>query len=75
MIKRVKNTVLWTYVIRVVKREEIVGTFHKNKLLKKKNRKEFRVEIVIKRKDNKLYVKWKDYDNFFNSWIDKKDTL
>ena len=35
MIKRVKNTVLWTYVIRVVKREEIVGTFHKNELLKK----------------------------------------
>ena len=25
------------------------------------------------RKGDKLYVKWKGYDNSFNSWIDKKD--
>ena len=30
-------------------------------------------EKVIKRKGDKLYVKWKGYDNSFNSWIDKKD--
>ena len=36
---------------------------------------EFRIDKVIKRKRNKLYVKWKGYDNSFNSWIDKKDTL
>ena len=50
------------------------------KLLKhfmKKNYKkqEFRIEKVIKRKGNKLYVKWKGYDNSFNSWIDKKDLV
>ena len=27
----------------------------------------------MKRKENKLYVKWKGYDNSFNSWIDKND--
>ena len=27
---------------------------------------------VIKKKDDKLYVKWKGYDSSFNSWIDKK---
>ena len=27
---------------------------------------------MIKRKSDKLYVKWKGYDNSFNSWIDKK---
>ena len=27
---------------------------------------------MIKRKGDKLYVKWKGYDNSFNSWIDKK---
>ena len=26
----------------------------------------------IKRKGDKLYVKWKGYDNSFNNWIDKK---
>ena len=27
------------------------------------NQKEFRIEKVIKRKDDKLYVKWKGYDS------------
>ena len=51
--------------------EQIVGTFYK-KELQKTNQKEFRVEKVTKRKDDKLYVKWKGYLNSFNSWIDKK---
>ena len=41
------------------------------KKLAKTNKKEFTVEKLIKRKGNKLYVKWKDYDNSLNSWIDK----
>ena len=43
--------------------------------MQKTNQKEFRVEEVIKRKYDKLYVKWKGYDNSFNSWIDKKETV
>ena len=43
---------------------------------KKTNQKEFRVEkVIIKRKSDKLYVKWKDCDNSFNSWIFKKDLV
>ena len=37
--------------------------------------KEFRIEKVIKRKGDKLYVKWKGYDISFNNWIDKKDLV
>ena len=74
MIKKVKNTVLWTYVISDLKGEEVVRTFYK-KELQKTNQKEFRVEKVIKRKGNKLYVKFKGYNNFFNSWIEKKDIV
>ena len=37
--------------------------------------KKIRIEKVIKRKGDKLYVKWKGYDNSFNSWIDKKDLM
>ena len=39
---------------------------------KKKSQHEFRIEKVIKRKDDKLYVKWKGYYSSFNSWIDKR---
>ena len=74
MIKKVKNTVPWTYVINDLNGEETIGTFYE-KELQKTNQKEFRIEKVIKRKSDKLYVKWKVYDNSFNSWINKKDLM
>ena len=54
--------------------EEIAGSFCE-KELQKTNKKEFRINKVLKRKSNKLHVKWKGYDNRFNSWIDKKDLV
>ena len=39
---------------------------------KKTNKKEFTIGKLIKRKGDKLYVKWKGYNSSFNSWIDKK---
>ena len=43
--------------------------------LQKTNQKLFRIEKVIKRKGNKINVKWKGYDNSFNSWVDKNDFI
>ena len=74
IIKKIKNTVPWTYVINDLNGEEIIGTFYENELQKTKQN-EFRKEKVIKRNGDKLYVKWKGYDNSFNSWIDKKDIV
>ena len=37
--------------------------------MQKTNQKEFRIEKLIKRKGDQLYVKWKGYNNSFNSWI------
>ena len=71
MTKEVK-TAAWTYAINDLKREGIIETFYK-KELQKTNQQGFRIEKVIKRKGNKLYVKWEGYDNF-NSWIDEKKT-
>ena len=51
--------------------EPIAGSFYE-KELQKTSQERFKVEKVIKRKVDKLYVKWKGYDNSFNSWIDKK---
>ena len=55
MIKKV--TVPWTCVIENVNSERIVGTFY-GKELQKTNQKEFRVEKVIKRKGDQMYVNW-----------------
>ena len=74
IIKKIKNTVRWTYVINDLNSEEIIGAFYENEL-QKTDQKEFRIEKVLKKKGDKLYVKWKGYDNSFNSWIDKKDIV
>ena len=74
VVKKIKNTVPWTYVISDINGEEIVGSVYE-KELENTNQKEFRIEKVIKKKGNKLYVKWKGYDNSFNGWIDKNDLI
>ena len=71
VVSKIKNTVPWTYVTNDLIGWEIIGTFYE-KELPKTSQKGLRIEKVIKRKGNKLYVKLKVYDNSFNSWIDKK---
>ena len=73
-VNKVQNTVPWTYLINYLNDEEIKGGFYE-KELQKTNQKEFRIKKVIKKKGDKLYVKWKGYNNSFNSWIDKKDII
>ena len=73
-INEIKNTVPWTYVINDLNDEEIIGSFYE-KELQKTDQKEFRIEKIRKRKGDKLYVKWKGYDNFFNSWINKREQI
>ena len=74
IISKINNTVPWTYVINDLNGEEIIGTFHE-KELQHTSKNEFRIEKTIIRKGNKLYIKWKGYNNSFNIWIDKKDIL
>ena len=72
VVSKIKNAVPWTYLISDLNGEPITGSFYE-KELQKTNQKEFRKEKVLKRKGYKLYVKWKGYNNSFNSWINKKD--
>ena len=74
VVNEVKNTVPWTYIINDLNGEKVIGTFYE-KELQKTNQQEFRIEKVLRRKGDKLYVKWKDCDNSFNGWIDKKDVV
>ena len=62
IISKIKNTVPWTYVTSDLNGEQIAGTFYENRIAKNKSN-EFRIEKVIKREGDKLYVKWKGYDN------------
>ena len=65
----------WTYVISDLNGEEVVGSIYEKKL-QKTNQKEFRIEKVIKKKGNKLYVKWKkDITILLIAGLIKKDLI
>ena len=55
MIKKIKNTGPWIFVFNDLNDEEIVRTFYE-KILEKASQKEIRIEKVIQKKDDKLYV-------------------
>ena len=74
IINKIRNTVPWADAISDLNGEEITRSFYE-KELQKTNQKEFRIEKVLKRKGYRLYVKWKGYNNSFNSWINKKDLI
>ena len=74
VVSKIKNIILWTYVISDLNGEQITGSFY-DKELQKTSQEIFRIEKVIKRKGNKLYVKSKRYDNSFNSWINEKGVV
>ena len=61
-------------LLNILNGEEIIGKFYE-KEMENTNRKEFKIEMIIKRKGNKLFVKGKRYENSFNSWIDKSDLI
>ena len=71
VVSKIKNTVPWTYIVSDLNSEEITESFYE-KQLQKTSQEKLRIEAVLKRKGDKLYVKWKGYDSHFNSWIDKK---
>ena len=74
VVSKIKNAVPWTYAVSDLNGEEITGSFWE-KELQKTSQEKFRIGTVLKIKGDKLYVEWKEYDNRFNSWIDKKDLI
>ena len=59
------------HVINDLNGEEIIGAFYEKELLKT-NKQEFRIEKAIKKKDDKLYVKWTRCDSSLIAGLIKK---
>ena len=66
VIKGIKNTVLWTYAVNDLNGEKIIETFYE-KEWQKIYQEQFRIEKVITRKGDNIYIKWKGYNSLFNS--------
>ena len=73
VVNKVQDTVPWTSLINGLNGEEIKGSFYEKEL--QRNGKTNQTEFKIKKKGDKLYVKWRGYNYSFNSWIDRKDIV
>ena len=67
-ISSVKATNPTTYTIKDQLGEPVRGSFYEQELQLSVHE-IFRIERVLRKKKNQVYVKWKDYSNAFNSWI------
>lgn len=73
-IKRVRSTTNpITYVLEDYNGEEIEGTVYAEEMLPVKYPDIYLVEKILRRKGDKVYVKWLGFGNEFNQWIDAKD--
>ena len=78
-IKKIRNTVSWTCAIRDFNSKEIFKKIFQNCYEKEKKKiklkKKRQNEKVTSKKDNKLFVKQRSYNNSFSNQINKKDLL
>jgi hypothetical protein len=76
-ISKVKLTDPITYKIKDEHGEVLEGSFYEQELQKSQAKDVYVVEKVLKKRTRKgvkeVLVKWKDYGDEFNSWINEKD--
>lgn len=63
-----------TYKLKDLNREKIRGSFYEPEL-QKTRQETFRIEKVLKKRGNKMFVKWLGYPDSFNSWIDSDEII
>lgn len=74
-IIKVQQTNPATYLLQDAAGNSIYGGFYEHELLRAKNPNVYLVEKVLRKKGNKVYVKWLGLDSTHNSWINKTNIL
>jgi hypothetical protein len=70
-IKKILLTNPNTYLLQDYQKQDIKGCFYQQQLQKVKHPDVYLVEKILRRKNNKVFVKWLGFDSTHNSWIDK----
>ena len=77
IIYDIKTSNVHYYYLKDLNGEKLDGTFYQEQLLKT-NMKEndlYIIEKIVKKGGNKYLVKWKSYDDSFNSYVNKNDIV
>ena len=66
-----------SYKIKDMNNEIIQGIFYEKELQLSKMKEDelYIIEKIIRKVGNKYLVKWRNYSNDFNSWVDKNDIV
>ena len=73
-IYKINKSNVISYQIKDMNDEIIKGIFYEKELQLTKNiTGEYIIEKILKTKENQMYVKWRNYDSSFNSWVNKYD--
>lgn len=71
-IRKIQQTTPITYLLVDYSGENINGTFYAEELKITKDSKLYLIERIIRKKGNKVYVKWLGFGPEHNSWIKKR---
>lgn len=74
-VKTVNKTNPITYNLQDTRHQLIKGCFYEKELLRSQYPDLYLIEKVIKKKGNKLFVKWLGLDEKENSWINRNDII
>lgn len=74
-IVKVKLTEPVTYLLEDMSSQPIRGGFYAFELQRAKHDDVYLVEKILKRKNDKVFVKWLGFDRSHNSWIDKTNMM
>lgn len=74
-IYKVQYTNPTTYLLQDCRSQPILGAFYEQEIKKTKHPNVYLVEKVLKRRKNKVYVKWLGLPSNENSWIDNTNIL
>ena len=73
-IYKINKTNVITYQLKDMNDEIIKGIFYEKELqLTKNTTGEYIIEKILKTKGENVFIKWRNYDSSFNSWVKKSD--
>ena len=75
IIDNIKTSNVHYYFLKNLKGEKIDGMFYAQELLKTKQNDLYIIEKIIRKNKNRYLVKWRNYSDKFNSWVDKDDII